>query len=645
MLKTTLLLSALAVASGMVAQRPAAPSGIEKRMPATPELQKTDGVYTFGNQAKPKVSVSELAEKGLQPKEVSKTVMSGRLSRAPFFKEIWENPDYEWKIDSVIGHGPDGTPTVRQTFEFDDRGNSRTLKNYGWDESADSWRLQNSEELEWNDANAPLYDRIVYYSEWGNAGQDIHYNYGENQMYPESADFYMLGESGEWTHTQRSLWKYDANYFMTEEIIQIPDGNGGMVNYSKAIAEYTPAGNVTLQESYAWEDDVWVPAGSRITSEFDDKGRMTFWMEQTWNGYDWEGVQRIFQEWNEVGLTYQSLEYYNPDNEDWHGNEYMVSSYATIDYDGSMRPVLEKGYFWDMDSDGWVNNIDITNEYEDLDNGGYRNVRNMIWVDQNYVSDHVVWEYDKAGNLIYMHEDVAQTADSPLLPIEEISAVYDETGVYLLEQCNYRFDGETKLAFVKQQNIYGANGLPTESYYWHGKLIETGEGDPEEWEYFTHFIYDTANGVEEGRWCYSWDGDEFIPFWANTRTFDFSVPIDKCCYWMQTDLENAHYMITSKRVYSGYRTDWEYEEGIYYNSKFGQTGIDTPRVKGDIRISPNPVVDRITVTGVDADRYDVYSMQGSLLISSDSPEIDASSLASGVYLLNAGGQSFKFIKR
>ena len=82
MFKMTLLLSALAVATGVAAQQPATPAGIEKRMPATPELKKTDGVYTFGNQKKPKVSVSELAEKGLQAKEVSKTVMSSRLNRA-----------------------------------------------------------------------------------------------------------------------------------------------------------------------------------------------------------------------------------------------------------------------------------------------------------------------------------------------------------------------------------------------------------------------------------------------------------------------------------------------------------------------------------------------------------------------------------
>lgn len=646
MFKMTLLLSALAVATGVAAQQPATPAGIEKRMPATPELKKTDGVYTFGNQKNAKASVSELAEKGLQAKEVSNTVLSGRLNRAPFFKEIWENPAYEWKIDSVIGHGPDGDPTVRQIFEFDERGNSKVLKNYVWNLDTDAdWLLQNSEELEWNEANSPIYDKIVYYSEWGNAGRDIHYNYGEDLMYPESAESYSLEASGEWTLTQKSLWKYDANGFMTEELIQVPSADGSLVNYSKAIAEYTPTGKVTLQEAYTWDGADWVPAGSRITTVWDDLDRMTFWKEEGWNGVEWEGFQRITQEWGEAGLTYQAVEYYNPVNKDWHGNEYIASGYSTIEYDDMLRPVLEKGHIWDLDENDWVNNINITNAYEDLEDGGYRNIREMIWLEEGYVSDHVVFEYNKAGNLTFMHEDVASRASDPLMPYLETSAVYDESGIHMLEQIDYQFNGETRLAYVKQKNTWGTNGLPTESYYWKGELMQTGEGDPEEWVNYSHFIYDTANGVEEGRWCYLWNGEEFMPSWANARTFDFSVPVDQCCYWISADLENAKYMITSKRIYSPDGSDWVYDEGIYYNSKFEQTGIDTPRVKGDIRISPNPVIDRITVTGVDADRFDIYSMQGSLLISSDDPEIDASSLAPGVYLLNAGGQSFKFIKR
>ena len=63
------------------------------------------------------------------------------------------------------------------------------------------------------------------------------------------------------------------------------------------------------------------------------------------------------------------------------------------------------------------------------------------------------------------------------MPLVEIIAMYDETGKNVIEQYNYEFDGETRLAFVKQKNTWNEYGLPTESYFWHGKLIETGDGN------------------------------------------------------------------------------------------------------------------------------------------------------------------------
>ena len=330
---------------------------------------------------------------------------------------------------------------------------------------------------------------------------------------------------------------------------------------------------------------------------------------------------------------------------DWHGSMYLPSSYATIEYDNKDRAIHEKGHIWNFDKNDWVNSVDILNEYTPLDNGGYKQVQKMVWVQQDYISDYAVWEYNKAGNVTYRHEDVWD--GSKLTPYEEAEYTYDETGTLVLEGTAYQYSNGTRLAFVKQLNSWGKNGLPIQSYYWHGRLMDYGEGEPDEWVPFTHFIYDTENGVEEGRWCYRWNNqkEEFMPFWADTRTFDFSVPIDKCCLWPQTDIENAKYMITSKRVYSGVDSDWAYEEGIYYNSKFDQSGIDAAKIDSNIRLYPNPVVDKVTVSGVDADRYDIYSVSGALMISSGTPEIDASSLTPGLYLLNAGGETCKFIKK
>lgn len=642
MRNATLLLGLLVVTPAIAAMEPA---DIVRKMPAAPQLQKIDGVYYYGNQKESNLTVSELAEKGLQFDKKNTTV---KKNRAPYAKEIWENPAYDWKIDSVIGKGPDGNLTLRQTFEFDNRGNALLQKNFNWDAEANDWVLQNSHTMTWNESNACLTDKIEYFAIWGNSGQNTVYIYGSDQLYPEGCEIYMLdGETGEWKLSQKSFWKYDANYFMTEEIIQAPDENGNLVNYSKATAKYDAAGQPTYQDFYLWSNGKWEPNGSRITTEYDSQERMISWLEESWNGKEWEGVKRIKQEWAAApkSLTYQSLEYYDVERNDWHGSMYMPSAYSTIAYNDQDRPIHEKGYTWDFDKNDWANGVDIINEYEPLNNGGYRQTQKMVWVQQDYISDVYVCEYNKAGNVTYRHEDVWD--GSKLTPYEEAEYTYDETGTLVLEGTAYQYSNGTRLAFVKQLNSWGKNGLPIQSYYWHGRLMDYGEGEPDEWVPFTHFIYDTENGVEEGRWCYRWNNqkEEFMPFWADTRTFDFSVPIDKCCLWPQTDIENAKYMITSKRVYSGVDSDWAYEEGIYYNSKVGGSGIEAARIDSNIRLYPNPVVDKVTVSGVDADRYDIYSVSGALMISSESPEIDASSLTPGLYLLNAGGKSFKFIKK
>ena len=99
-----------------------------------------------------------------------------------------------------------------------------------------------------------------------------------------------------------------------------------------------------------------------------------------------------------------------------------------------LRPVLEKGHTWDTDENDWVNNVNITNAYEDLEDGGYRNIREMIWLEEDYISNHVVFEFNKVGNQTYMREEVASRAGDPLMPLVEIIAMYDETGKNLMER-------------------------------------------------------------------------------------------------------------------------------------------------------------------------------------------------------------------
>lgn len=157
MRNVTLLLSLMVVTPAIAAMEPAA---IVKKMPAAPQLQKIDGVYYYGNQPESKLTISEQAEKGFQFNQKATKVVK---NRAPYAKEVWENPAYEWKIDSVIGKGQEGNNTVRQTFEFDKNGNALQQKNYNWDASANDWMLQNSQTMSWNEANACASDKIEFF--------------------------------------------------------------------------------------------------------------------------------------------------------------------------------------------------------------------------------------------------------------------------------------------------------------------------------------------------------------------------------------------------------------------------------------------------------------------------------------------------
>lgn len=77
---------------------------------------------------------------------------------------------------------------------------------------------------------------------------------------------------------------------------------------------------------------------------------------------------------------------------------------------------------------------------------------------------------------------------------------------------------------------------------------------------------------------------------------------------------------------------------IYLNSPDGtcgylRAGIDPGFVPSDIRISPNPVNDRLVVESELSLRMEVFDISGRSLFTSESKELDVSSLSPGVYVL------------
>ena len=81
-----------------------------------------------------------------------------------------------------------------------------------------------------------------------------------------------------------------------------------------------------------------------------------------------------------------------------------------------------------------------------------------------------------------------------------------------------------------------------------------------------------------------------------------------------------------------------------------QLGIKNQKPATPIFVFPNPVKTNLTVAGVNKNvKINLIDLSGKLLQSilaqDNSTDIDVSSLSSGLYLLQVGGQTIKFVKQ
>ena len=83
---------------------------------------------------------------------------------------------------------------------------------------------------------------------------------------------------------------------------------------------------------------------------------------------------------------------------------------------------------------------------------------------------------------------------------------------------------------------------------------------------------------------------------------------------------------------------------------FGQVGVEYLKPESSVFVYPNPVKTNLTVAGTDKNaRINLLNLNGALLQSiitqDNTTEIDVSSLQQGLYLLQVGNQTVKFIKQ
>ena len=75
------------------------------------------------------------------------------------------------------------------------------------------------------------------------------------------------------------------------------------------------------------------------------------------------------------------------------------------------------------------------------------------------------------------------------------------------------------------------------------------------------------------------------------------------------------------------------------------SAIESALQAGQIVVYPNPAHDLLIVQGAETQTLRVFDMQGRIVVTAETNEVNVSGLESGTYLLQVGTQAVRFIKQ
>lgn len=142
--------------------------------------------------------------------------------------------------------------------------------------------------------------------------------------------------------------------------------------------------------------------------------------------------------------------------------------------------------------------------------------------------------------------------------------------------------------------------------------------------------------------CYKYkDGDWMVPSWGNEDVYDYNTPIEYILLWPGG---NFYHKMTEQYSYSGNGSGWDYTNQIYYYSAMVPSSIGSINAGGgDVQLHWQG--DVLTVVADGEVTVSIYGIGGTKVLSSTEKSIDLSSLPGGIYIVEAGGQKAKIMKR
>lgn len=597
---------------------------------------------------------AELTASRIKPHADVKMPQSQTPSRWLSSRVVMENGlgTKKEKLDSVIGYDNAGNISTRQIFKFDDEG--RLLSRENALRYFDTWETVEQYEYKWNDQGLIASEQCIGY------GSGMRYDYIYNSLGLGIQKLTSYYTDDEWVLSEKGEYQYDENANITDELLSMKV-EGEWVPVSHTIVTYTTLNRQASYEGYSWINGAWEGFAKENYAYFaDTSDRLTRVERFLWepSAQSFRNADIIIQDFNEAGLcTLQKRVFWNVDRQDWSGvypswNSDMCYNIKTdLTYDSRNRMTSDIAYT-DFEGDGeWTLTGDMLYTYTDLPDDTYRMEMTgnlyQVYPGEIYNDQKRYGLYNAEGRNLWMVQQVRESFNSDLINDYEEKFEYDSFG-NTLRYATWNWDGLNRIPEIREVNEYDTNGDISEQHFYFGQegfsqpqptLVgspEWDDSDVEGWVNATKFSYEYVNGTRISKMGWMWSDNQWLANFGADVEYDFDVPMSELIF---PDADDP-YKIISTGSYTGTGgTEFDHTVNKYFYSKIGGSGVDVAVAETDIVFDGNEV--RVSHDGGIA----VYDLTGTIVLSTDGNTADVTSLAPGIYVVVAGNNSLKIVKR
>jgi hypothetical protein len=541
---------------------------------------------SHGEIKQPKEVFVDLSQPSI--KSVAQFAGKGLLKRAP----LQAKTDVEL-LDSVIIQNKDGL-YARTDYEYDNQGNKILQASFLWQADPGLWV--------------------------GNLKTE--YVHGVNE------------ENDKTLIETRYQWSSEASAWVEQ------------VQYDNVFLQQTNTNKIKITSNWDVTTSTWIPV-SKQEKVFDDGEYDFSSTDYVWDSTNnkWKGEYKIAYIINEAGGYEELLSYYYSWGEDemWHskmtlgfnkkGNIVSEAMYAWVNTESYWMGILKTtikynadkeldeniGYQWDNASKSWVNYTLIESATDALDRPTYLadytwDAANNRWIGENF--------YQK------QYTDEGQVLTEENYSWHPINNIWVLTNEYL---CLWEDAGDGNWGIVmKIETSYDLKGLRVERIQFNRPDLQSPWNPNLTWR--GEYAYDD-NDLNTQILYYSWDDENEI--WVLFEKTDNQY--------------NENGNMLTRTDYALVSDSWVITAEVTYYYSILVSGNNTPAYTIALQTYPNPVKDVIVVSGTKSGQLiRVLKADGSLLgtysAQDDKTQINLSSFADGVLLLNIEKETMKIMK-